>query len=216
MDTTNNSPSKVAVFGATGNIGKLFVQQALDAGHNLRLLVRNASKVDHQDHPQIEIVVGDVTKPEDVAKAVAGVDVVVSCLGNVGKLFIMETATNNILAAAAAQQNIPRCILVSTIGCNGSSWLVKQMLTMIGGREGFQDYERADQRILDETSVPCVLVRPYALTDKPGNGKYNASEKKDGTFMRPIPRADVAKFMVDAVTDQQWDRKPGIQLGGKK
>ncbi len=62
---------KVAVLGGTGNMGKHFVRQALDAGHSLRLLVRNASKVEPREHPKIEVVVGDATKPEDVANVVA-------------------------------------------------------------------------------------------------------------------------------------------------
>ena len=34
--------------------------------------------------------------------------------------------------------------------------------------------------------------------------------------MKPISRADVAKFMLDAVTDTQWDDSPGVLLGGAK
>ena len=45
-------------------------------------------------------MVGDATKPEDVAKVVKGVDVVVSCLGNVKKdkenILIMEKSHSNI------------------------------------------------------------------------------------------------------------------------
>ena len=38
---------------------------------------------------------------------------------------------------------------------------------------------------------------------------------KVGTSIEP-PRADVAKFILDAVTDSQWDGSPGILLGGAK
>lgn len=206
----------VAILGATGKMGKLFVQQALDAGHTLRALVRNAAKLEPSEHLRLEAVVGDATRRDDVAKVVAGADVVVSCLGNVGKHHIMLHAFENILAAAAAQPAIPRCLLITSVGCGGISWLVKQMLILIGGdKAGFQDYDLADSRVLDESTVPCVLVRPYALTDKQGSGKYKATEKHNATFMRPIPRADVATFLVDAAIDKRWDGKPGIQLGGR-
>jgi putative NADH-flavin reductase len=207
----------VVVFGATGKVGKLFIQQALDADHTPRALVRNAAKLEPGEHPRLEAVVGDATKHDDVAKIVAGADVVVSCLGNVGKHHIMLQSFENILAAAAAQPTIPRCLFITTVGCGGTSWLIKQMLILIGrDKASIQDYDRADRRVLDETMVPCVLVRPYALTDKQGSGKYYATEKQNATFMRPIARADVATFLVDAVVDKRWDRKPGIQLGGKK
>ena len=142
--------------------------------------------------------------------------VVVSCLGSTGKHFIMYSAYNNILNAAAKQPQPPRCIMISSVGLGGTSWLLKLMLTMIAGRATLADFEHADKRVREETVVPFVLVRPYALTDKPGNGRYHATQKQNATFMRPISRADVATFMVDAVDNRQWDGKRGVQLGGAK
>lgn len=97
--------------------------------------------------------------------------------------------------------------------------VVKWMLIVIGtpmglGKGSFDDYEAADARIRAITGVPFVLVRPYALTDKPGTGAYHATENQNATCMRPIARADVARFLVDAVTDTQGGGKPGIQVGG--
>ena len=120
------------------------------------------------------------------------------------------------MTAAAKQPQPPRCIMISSIGLGGTSWLIKFMLTLIAGKATIADYEKADKRVREETAVPFVLVRPYALTDKPGNGRYHASKKQNATIMRPIPRADVATFMVDAVADTQWDGKLGVQLGGMK
>lgn len=34
--------------------------------------------------------------------------------------------------------------------------------------------------------------------------------------LKSISRADVAKFILDAVTDSQWDGSPGVLLGGAK
>lgn len=205
----------VAVLGATGKLGKHFVSQALEAGYTLRALVRNRAKLEPREHPRLEALVGDATKLEDVTKLVTDIDVVVSCLGNVGKIHIMTSAFENILEAAAQQEKMPRCLFITSIGCGDSSWLVKQLLMLIGGRAGFQDYDRADSRVLNESRVTCVLIRPAALNDKEGTGKYKVSEK-DGTFARPIPRADVATFLVDAVSNKRWDGKPGIQLSGRK
>ena len=88
------------------------------------------------------------------------------------------------------------------------------MLTLIERKSIFADYEKADKRIIDKKSVPFVLVRPYALTDKEGKGKYFVTKKLNGTFLKSISRADVAKYMLDAVTDPQWDGSPGVLLGG--
>lgn len=64
------------VTGASGYIGGRLVPELLDAGHRVRCLVRTPRKV--RDHPwadQAEIVQGDVTDAESVARALDGVDV---------------------------------------------------------------------------------------------------------------------------------------------
>lgn len=204
----------IAVLGGTGKLGRLFVQLALDAGHAVRALDRRPGREGALEHPNLQTVVGDATKLDDVTALTSGTDVVVSCLGNVGDLLIMDKAAETILAAAAAQPRVPRCMFISSVGCGGTSWLIKQVLTLMSSRAAFADYEAADLRVREQSAVPSVLVRPYALTDKPGTGRYHATEKQSATFMRSIPRTDVARFLLDAVTDTRWDGEPGVQLGG--
>ena len=127
----------------------------------------------------------------------------------------MEKSHSNILDVAAEQENIPRCVFISSVGCGGTSWLIKKMIIMIGGKSSFNDYEAADKRIREESTVPRLLVRPYALTDKQGTGEYKVIEKQSATFAKSVSRSDVATFLVNAIEDKTWDGTPGIQLGGK-
>ena len=211
-----NNEITITVFGANGNLGSHFVNQALEAGFKIKAFVRSAASYEHSNNSKVEVIKGNATNLENVEKAVTKTDVVVSCLGNPKKLQIMHKSHENILTAASKQTNIPKCILISSIGCGGTSWIVKQMLTLIGGKASFADYEKADKCISEEKSVPFVLVRPYALTDKEGKGKYYVTKNQNGTFLKSISRADVAKFILDAVTDSQWDGSPGVLLGGAK
>ncbi len=204
---------RIALFGATGAVGGHFLNKALAAGHEVAALVRTPEKL--TKHTNLSALKGDVTSPSDVAKVILDADVVVSCLGNVKGVLIMEKAAEAILQAAAEQTNPPKCLFVSSIGCGGTSWVVKQMLQMIGGRSSFADYERADARLSREGEVPYVLVRPAALKEKPGNGKYRAF-RGDGTFARPITKEDVAAFLLDAISSNRWDGQRGFQLAGVK
>ena len=204
---------RIALFGATGAVGGYFLNKALSDGHDVVALVRSPDKV--ITHENLYLIKGDVSNPDDVAKTVATADVVVSCLGNVNKNLIMDKAAKSILSAAARESVLPRCMFISTIGCGGTSWLIKMILTMIGGRAGMADYERADARITSERIVPYMLVRPGALREIPGNGKYRVF-KGGGTFARPIAKQDVAQFLFDAISDTQWDGDRGVQLAGAK
>lgn len=204
---------KIALFGATGAVGGYFLNEALAAGHEVTALVRSPEKLGAQ--PNLRAVRGDVTDASDVQSVIDQADAAVSCLGNVKGVLIMEKAAEAILQAAAAEPNPPKCVFVSSIGCGGTSWVVKQMLQMIGGRAGFADYERADARISSEMNVPYVLIRPAALKEKPGNGKYRVFQG-DGTFARPITKEDVAAFLLDATESDRWDGTGGFQLAGCK
>jgi putative NADH-flavin reductase len=204
---------RIALFGATGAVGGHFLNKALAAGHEVAALVRTPEKL--TEHTNLSALKGDVTSPSDVAKVILDADVVVSCLGNVKGVLIMEKAAEAILQAAAAQPNPPKCLFVSSIGCGGSSWIVLQLLRLINGRAVFADYERADARIAREANVPYVLIRPAALKEKPGNGKYRVFQG-DGTFARPMAKEDVAAFLFDAISSNQWDGQSGFQLAGVK
>ena len=127
----------ITVFGANGNLGSHFVNQALEAGFKIKAFVRNAASFEHSNNSKVEVIKGNATSLRDVEIAVTNTDVVVSCLGNPKKVQIMYKSHDNILTAASKQTNIPKCILISSIGCGGTSWIVKQMLTLIGGKASF-------------------------------------------------------------------------------
>ncbi|QUC63526.1 SDR family oxidoreductase [Streptomyces sp. A2-16] len=64
------------VTGATGYIGGRLVPELLDAGYRVRCLARSPDRL--RDHPwagEAEVVAGDVTDAESVARALDGVDV---------------------------------------------------------------------------------------------------------------------------------------------
>lgn len=212
---TNPMPSKeVLIFGATGLLGSHVVKQALAAGYRIRIFARDPARVQQSTNVGVPVFTGESSNFADVEPALKGVDVVISCLGNTKSQTIMLSSHENILKAARKQKKQPRCIFISSVGCGGTSWLVKQMLRLIGGKASFDDYEAADLRISGETEVPFLLIRAYALNNKPGKGTYFITRHQKGTFLKPITRADVASFMVSAIDDSSWDGPPGPLLGG--
>ena len=70
---------RIALVGATGMIGQRILAEALSRGHQVTAIARDPSKVSKR--PNIEVKTGDVLKPETLAPAVAGNDVVVCAFG---------------------------------------------------------------------------------------------------------------------------------------
>src|SRR5258706_15770280 len=64
---------KILVFGATGNVGSESVRQLAALGSPVRALVRNRVKAAAIEGPGIEIVEGDLEKPQTLGPALDGV-----------------------------------------------------------------------------------------------------------------------------------------------
>src|SRR5205085_6886257 len=77
---TTNQILRVAVFGASGNIGRHVVNQLLAAGHSVTAYVRNPAKLT-TTHPNLTVIQGELDDPTGVARAVEGADAVISALG---------------------------------------------------------------------------------------------------------------------------------------
>ena len=196
---------KVGLLGITGGVGGIFAKLALDKGHEIIALARTPSKVTLK-HAKLKIIQGNSTSSADVAKVAQGVDVVVSCVGQPPRAstHIMETTAANILSASPK-----KVILISSLGLCGSSPFIRYVLSLIAGSANIRDAEAAD-RLGCNSSCPWVVVRPAGLGDGAGSGKYLATEATGASF-KPIARADVALFLLDALTEPKWERS-ALQL----
>ncbi len=104
---------RILVTGSTGYIGGRLAPRLAEAGHDLRVIVRDPLKL--RDAPWasgVEIVTGDLTDAAAVARAVEGIDVVyylVHAMGAKGDFERTElTAARNVASAAAAASDQSR------------------------------------------------------------------------------------------------------------
>ena len=65
---------RVLVTGGSGFLGANLVRELLKSGHQVRSLDRAPSPL--EDQPNLESMVGDITDPDDVARATAGIDTI--------------------------------------------------------------------------------------------------------------------------------------------
>ena len=67
----------ILVAGATGKVESHFVPRLLQREQNVRFLVRRAEQAEAFQKGGAEVIVGDLSQPESLASAVAGVQIVV-------------------------------------------------------------------------------------------------------------------------------------------
>jgi dihydroflavonol-4-reductase len=116
----------VLVTGATGFTGGHLARRLAGRGHRVRALVRPGRPVDHLRIHGIELIEGDITDAEDVARAAQGV----ATIYHLAALFrtaghpngyyreVNVRGTENVLAAAA-RHGVARTVHCSTIGVHG-------------------------------------------------------------------------------------------------
>jgi len=71
----------VLVIGATQGTGNLIADLLLRDGYQMRTLARNQAKAKATLNSAVEIVLGDVTKPETLSSAMKNVDCIIFTAG---------------------------------------------------------------------------------------------------------------------------------------
>src|SRR5665647_599565 len=75
---------KIAVFGSTGNVGRLLVGQALAEGYDVIAYARNPSKLTIT-HDHLTVIQGELSDEAMIERTIAEVDAVISVMGPSGK-----------------------------------------------------------------------------------------------------------------------------------
>ena len=116
---TNKEESAVhiALFGATGRVGNVFLQKALEEGHTVTALVRDASKL--KKHQNLTLVIGDAKVYEDIEKTAKKADMILSSLSTDQTTTLTESMKHMI--AVCLKLQIERIVSIGTAGilCNG-------------------------------------------------------------------------------------------------
>jgi hypothetical protein len=106
-------PLKITVYGGTGRIGQRIVDEALNRGHTVTIVVRNPSPT-ATERPRLIAIKGDILDTEDVTRQMAGQDAVVSAVSgfNLGEDFFPRVAQSLVTAARGVSGKAPRILWV--------------------------------------------------------------------------------------------------------
>jgi putative NADH-flavin reductase len=218
---------KVLIFGATGPTGRELVTRALEKGHEVMAFARNPAGLGMKEEEGFHIFTGDVLQPATVDRAMVGQQAVLCAIGPRARTGIGETPTNVVSVAtrhileAMERCGTKRLISLSSVGVGDSrgkrqagpffGFFQESILIPLFLKRQFADKE-VQEDYVQKSTVEWVLVRPTALTDRPARGQYRVATDGKAVPGR-IARADVAAFMVDQLTSNQYLRKAPV-IGG--
>lgn len=158
-------PLKITVFGGGGMIGQRVVREALDRGHQVRIVARDPSRV-QEKHERLAIVQGDALDSRRVAELAAGQHVLVSSVGSA-----RATTPDPTVYRKAAES------LVSALRTLGAK---APRLIVVGGVGSLED--GSGQMILDR--VPPER-RPEHLGQKVALDYYRTVSDVQWTYLSP-------------------------------
>ena len=191
---------KLTIFGATGRTGKLLVQQALEAGHQVVAFARTPSKLAFE-HERLTLVQGDVQDAEQVATAVTGADAVLSVLGPTSNEPTYQVSTGMAHILAAMEQHGVRR-LIQTVGAGvgdphdrpGLFDRLSKVALKLASRHVYEDMVRVSD-VIRASDLDWTLVRVPMLTDDPPAGGLKVGYLGQGVGSR-LSRAGMAAFIL--------------------
>jgi uncharacterized protein YbjT (DUF2867 family) len=148
----------ILVVGATGRVGGAAVRYLLDAGYEVRALVRSAGKGENLRSLGAEILEGDVTKPGTLAPALDGCAGVFSALSSTTEREAeeVEYRGNVNLLSAARGAGVRRFVYNSAL-------LVDHPLAQ--GVGTFREKARFEEALLGAGDLSATVLRPVMFME---------------------------------------------------
>jgi uncharacterized protein YbjT (DUF2867 family) len=191
---------RILVTGATGYIGGRLVPKLLEAGHEVRVLVRSTAKM--RDVPwadRVEVVEGDLGDPASLVDAVDGIEALyylVHGMGGSGDFEQAEKESAMNVARAARAAHVRRIVYLGGLHPDGELSPHLRSRAEVG-------------RILIRSGVPTVALQAGVVI---GSGSaafemirhltdvlpYMPAPKWVRNFIQPIAVRDVLHYLVEA------------------
>jgi uncharacterized protein YbjT (DUF2867 family) len=205
---------KVLVAGARGKTASSLVRMLVEAGHEVRGLVRAEEQLPEVEADGAEPVLCDLeteTAEGGVGEAVEGCDAIVFAAGagpgsGAARKETMDFGGAAKLVEAAKERGVRRYLMLSSMGADDPEAGSGAMRPYLRAKA------RADER-LRGSGLDYTIVRPGSLTDEEGNGRIEVAEHLGRRG--EIPREDVARILASALESQNTSGKTFEVLSGE-
>ncbi len=200
----------LAIFGATGLLGKELVKEASARGHNLRILSRR--DLEPGEMPEGTVVIkGDYLDNAAMLETLEGAEAVLSTVGPpaIRKTDLTpgdyERAMVNLIAGMK-ENGIKRIINVASTGTRYGDekfkfmrWLISSVFkilwpVVIPGKE-------AELKVLSQSDLDWTTLRPPGIVTGAG-GELRVDDKIDQGIR--VDTNLMAQFMLDQIDSDEW------------
>ncbi|PHN02264.1 NAD(P)-dependent oxidoreductase [Flavilitoribacter nigricans] len=210
---------KITLIGGTGRTGREILQQALERGHEVRLIARQPDMLGIE-HERLQVWTGMPNDPEVLQPALCCSDAVLSAL-NVSRTSdwpwaplrspkdLISDSIDKITRMMAVE-NVRRIITISAWGVNESSeeipawfaWFIRNSNI----RFPYRDHAR-HENILRATDLDWTILRPSGLTNARDQKEVIISKQNVPKMKLTVSREQVARFILDCLEQGRHSRE---------
>lgn len=188
---------KLLVIGATGTLGRQVVRRALDEGHEVRCLVRSFQRSAFLREWCVDLVRGDLNKPETLPPALEGVDAVIDAATArpTESVLRVDWQGKLNLVKATVKAGVKRYIFFSIL--NSEKYPHVPLM----------DVKRCTEQLLAESGLDYTILRPcgflqgligqYAIPILERQGVWVMGQAAPIAYMNT---QDIARFAIRALS----------------
>jgi len=203
---------RVALFGATGPLGRRVLDQLLERDHDVKVLVGDPTKLARKSE-MLTVIEGDIADPAKVGETIAGCDAVIDTLGaraNTETEVRRLLKVTELILAAMHRHGARRFIGVGGAGVDapgdqkGSGYRLVARFSKLMARHVVEEKQK-EFELVSRSDLDWTMVRVPFITDGELTQKYRASLTEPPSSR--ISRADIAYVLVSQLQDRRFIRK---------
>jgi putative NADH-flavin reductase len=204
-----NQNIKIAVLGGGGRTGQYLINQLIEKGFSIKLLLRNPETFQIES-PLIQIIQGNATDFTTVSKLIHGCKCVISIIGQrPGEHLVHEEATKNILNAMSFY-GVARYISVAGINIDtpfdnkGPETTIATNYMKTNFPVIQEDRQKA-YALLKDSYVNWTLARVPFIDFKSGTG--HVSVNLDDCLGNKIDAGNIGSFLIEQLFEDTYFNK---------
>ena len=205
-----DNPSRIAIIGGTGKVGRHIAARAIEKGYYVRMLVRNPERLLYKND-KIEIVKGQVQNIDSIRELLSDCQVVINTFGQPPKEDPLYSKVTNNIFNVVEYLNISRYI-----GVSGGSLTIKEDKKSMMNRFGTKLFEVFFSKMMQDkkleweflsknTHIQWTLIRLPFVKDS-----LKSKQIKENLTDMPgtkITNQDIAAFIINQIDNTQYMHK---------
>jgi len=197
----------ICLFGATGRVGTIILENALSTQHSVQVLVRDKRNLNHIGDDLL-VMEGNVLNETDIANSLTGTDAVISALNTAGTTTLSDSMP--FIIKHMKEQGIQRIITIGTAGIlqARSAPHLYRFQSSESKRKSTRDAEEHLRAylLLKESGLDWTIVCPTYLPVGERIGHYRYEKDFLPEHSSSISIYDTADFAFQQLFSHQFTR----------